>query len=784
MGAGDALREMDSLGLIRSNPFVLISGDVVSTVNLAAVVAAHKRRKAENSLSICTVVLAKVGYEAAVHARREDLVVGLDAATSQLVLYEDDEGTEAGVGVGLDLFKEEGHAEMVLRNDLMDCHIYVCSPEVLVAFSDNWDYQDMARYLRHEVQNREMGNRLFAHVTLPGEYAARVHDPHVYHAVAQDLLHRWLYPSVPETNNIHAGELTSYRYHKRWLYREEADEAEEKEDGGAASKGVHVSRFATVSKTVMLGQGTSIGAGSVLGRSVLGRRVKVGANVRISDSHLWHDVVVEDGAVVESSILSDGVLVKAGAVVGKGSLLSFGVVVGKGVVVPPYSRLTATASSTWGEEEMISGGASLASPPKRRGSSVGGGEEDMARDGSAAGGGGEVLTDPAVVGVDGVGRRWEPLFDGESISETDLRAQSIGATEEDEGRRRRWETLEEEETEEEEFLLDEDGELGGLGGGGVGGGFMDMSSAYNGAGTGGFGMGGGGGAGGFGAGGGGAMGGMGGGGGLVNTTTDNEFTHVVRDMIISGFASRHAVSNLLLEVKSFKFAQNRSFAAVMRAVAPALLDLALDPDVMRRQAEEAASPPRGGGGVERARVRSRSRSGSMDVTAGAEAGGGGASAAPPVLSEQAAIANIKAQLQHWETLLRALNQEPEVEEALLEATQAYALREEGAGNGSERGGERTSRVLYDIFGLVLLTFVNEDVLSPATAVAWADACCSSSSSSSNNSGKNGKAAALFQEARTQKFVKWVRDLEAEESSSSGEEESSSEEEEEEEDEEA
>ena len=97
MGAGDALREMDGLGLIRSNPFIIIryatprlflvcswwtvvhafimvdrfdtdqdlsityySGDVVSTVNLPAVIAAHKRRKAENSLNILTVVLSKV----------------------------------------------------------------------------------------------------------------------------------------------------------------------------------------------------------------------------------------------------------------------------------------------------------------------------------------------------------------------------------------------------------------------------------------------------------------------------------------------------------------------------------------------------------------------------------------------------------------------------------------------------------------------------------------------------------------------------------------------------
>lgn len=39
---------------------VVGSGDVVGTVNLEAVVAGHKRRRAENALNIMTVVLAKV----------------------------------------------------------------------------------------------------------------------------------------------------------------------------------------------------------------------------------------------------------------------------------------------------------------------------------------------------------------------------------------------------------------------------------------------------------------------------------------------------------------------------------------------------------------------------------------------------------------------------------------------------------------------------------------------------------------------------------------------------
>lgn len=66
--------------------------------------------------------------------RLEDLVVGLDAKTQQILCYEDDgeEGQETRVvqvQSPLELVKE-GHREMTLRNDLQDCHIYVCSPEV------------------------------------------------------------------------------------------------------------------------------------------------------------------------------------------------------------------------------------------------------------------------------------------------------------------------------------------------------------------------------------------------------------------------------------------------------------------------------------------------------------------------------------------------------------------------------------------------------------------------------------------------------------------------------
>jgi hypothetical protein len=91
----------------------------------------------------------------------------------------------------------------------------------------------------------------------------------------------------------------------------------------------------------------------------------------------------------------------------------------------------------------------------------------------------------------------------------------------------------------------------------------------------------------------------------------------------------------------------------------------------------------------------------------------------------------------------------------MEATETYALESKGVGDQ-----DGASRLLYDIFGLVLLTYVNEDLLSPAIAVAWADA--------DKDDGYSEERSELFREARTQKFVKWVREYEADDSTSSDE----------------
>lgn len=70
-----------------------------------------------------------------------ELLVLVDPITQRLLKYEERfEGRRPGaVSIDAHVFGERD--VVTLRNDLLDCHIYICAPEVLLLFSDNFDYQ-------------------------------------------------------------------------------------------------------------------------------------------------------------------------------------------------------------------------------------------------------------------------------------------------------------------------------------------------------------------------------------------------------------------------------------------------------------------------------------------------------------------------------------------------------------------------------------------------------------------------------------------------------------------
>ncbi|CAI5739844.1 unnamed protein product [Hyaloperonospora brassicae] len=507
--AGDALRELDRRQLVQSNPFVLMSGDVVANVDLQAAIRDHKRRTKADSNCIMTSLFKQLRPNVATSVRPVDdaLIVGVDAVTSQLVLYENE---RERTSTRLDTLFLQDHAQLALRRDLLDCYIDVCSSEVLLKFAEDFDYQELRRdFLHNEVQNYELGKKFYVNI-VTDEFAARVMDPRTYAGVSQAILQRWVFPMVPDANYLGAGAVTHYEYLRGMRYKD---------------VNVSLARTCDVQRECILGAGTTIGEHTRVRKSAIGKNCIIGEHATIDGSYLWSSVVVEDGAVVTDSILCDGVVVKRGAIIGEGCVLSFGVIIGEGFSLPPFTKVTKSfvpveddgffsdddAGPVAKEEEPVSG----SDAPDQ--------------------------WDSKDVGTGGVGRIWtldddgidvESDSDDEKLDEDAARVQKqarrlerlkcslIGARDVVKKTMRRYEEWDTLSSSGEE---DEDGD--------------DLLADAN------------------------------------ATVLEVPFQQIVRENVCTGDAAGHNVDDLFMEIKSFKFAQNRSFADVIGAIVPGLLDL-------------------------------------------------------------------------------------------------------------------------------------------------------------------------------------------------------------------
>jgi mannose-1-phosphate guanylyltransferase len=93
-----------------------------------------------------------------------------------------------------------------------------------------------------------------------------------------------------------------------------------------------------------IGTGASIDPSAVVGPyAVLGADCRVGPGARVRDSVLWDDVEIEAGAAVSDAILATGVRVGAGAVVPSGAVIGHAAKIPANAVLSPDARISASA---------------------------------------------------------------------------------------------------------------------------------------------------------------------------------------------------------------------------------------------------------------------------------------------------------------------------------------------------------------------------------------------------------------------------------------------------------
>uniref|UniRef100_A0A383VLX2 Translation initiation factor eIF2B subunit epsilon n=1 Tax=Tetradesmus obliquus TaxID=3088 RepID=A0A383VLX2_TETOB len=406
LSLGEAMRSLDQKDIIKGT-FILVSGDTVSNMDLGPALAAHKERADRDKDAIMTMVM-KPTHEPHQRLRLGDtsLLVALDSSSQRLLKYQElDSPAAAAAAAGGQRDSSSAHHGahhhhhhhhgrrgrssqvwkldaslwserdcVQVRTDLIDTNISICSPEVLLMFSDNFDYQSLKRdFVAGTLSEEELGKKIHCHI-LQGEYAARVHNLRSYDAVSRDLLARWAFPFVPDTNVFYkAGPWgpSSYRYARGHKYLEAV---------------TGCSRSAQLGRLLAVGAGAAIGDGCIVSQSVLGRGVSIGKNCRITGCYLQDGVVIGDNVTASHALLCEGVVVGSGATISPGVVLSYGVVVGPRHNVPAYAivslckQITTEVSLSDDELEYASAGrvsSSSGRPPARRArnSTSGGGRQ-------------------------------------------------------------------------------------------------------------------------------------------------------------------------------------------------------------------------------------------------------------------------------------------------------------------------------------------------------------------------------------------------------------------------
>eukprot|EP00934_Nitzschia_sp_Nitz4_P001265 Nitzschia sp. Nitz4//scaffold241_size29735//26973//29459//NITZ4_008032-RA/size29735-processed-gene-0.4-mRNA-1//1//CDS//3329543793//1265//frame0 len=370
--AGDALRELYKRNVIQSDPFILAFGDVITNMDLTQAMVEHRERHAKDSAAIMTVILNPVGGHgtqgqqqmmSSIQSPLDDLVVALEAAPpasdtssngsheQRRVLWYDNQASQSNISLPCSFFA--AHSGVEVRTDLLDTGVYICSPDVLGRFEDEFDFLDISNDFIHNcVAEEEEGlqTRIYAHLLSSSktpEYAARIVDLQTYHAVSQDLLQRWCYPMVPDNNlqrHSPSDQEASSGGASQVFYKSSTRQSMMGSNDKYLYKEVchpgRVARSAVVQGPGMLGSLTVVDENAKVVSTVVGSRVTIGPKAVVEESHIWDNAVIEEGAKVVQSILSRNCKIGANAVISKGCVIGEGCIIGPDVVLPENTRIT------------------------------------------------------------------------------------------------------------------------------------------------------------------------------------------------------------------------------------------------------------------------------------------------------------------------------------------------------------------------------------------------------------------------------------------------------------
>ncbi|KAK1732435.1 translation initiation factor eIF-2B subunit epsilon [Skeletonema marinoi] len=308
---GDALRELDRKNVIKSDPFILMQGDVVTNVDLREVMEQHAIRKKADNSAIMTVLLQEVGGW------------GLDDEDDDNEEDDDNNMTDSENPNAPNDHHHNNKSKMMQKNHYLP-PLRSSTDDLLWQWTPHTPTVSSYGTLIHTIPPPPSHNILcgeFIPYYIDTESSrSRFSDEFDY----RELRSQFVANCVPR---------------KKLDYKVVYSDTCSNGESGSYHEASYVCErhlvYRDLSGPLLLGPNASIGEHCHLQRSVLGPNCTLMDNCHVVDSHLWGDVLVEE--------VCEGAIVRSGAVVDRGCVIGRGCVVGAGVHLKEFTRITLAA---------------------------------------------------------------------------------------------------------------------------------------------------------------------------------------------------------------------------------------------------------------------------------------------------------------------------------------------------------------------------------------------------------------------------------------------------------
>lgn len=344
------MRDLDNRNIV-SGDFLVVAGDVVSNAQIQPALTKHRARREKDKNAIMTMMLCEGAWTQRLMSKRRKPLFVIDPQAERCLYYEEIGGRGASKYVNLDPDFVSSHAVIDVREDLLDPHVDICTPDVLALWTENFDYQSLRKsFLYGVLKDHELnGKTIHTHI-IPGDYAARVDSLRTYHSITQDVVSKMVFPFCPDSNLLPG---QTYRSLNGEIYREEK---------------TRVAHTSKISRNCVIGADSSLGDNVTLSNSILGRHCRIGSGSSLSDAILWDNATVGDNVkVIGPTITGYDVKIDAHATIHPGSIIVSGVNVAESTEVkegqilkPPDSTQTEQVAS---DDSDVSSEASLRLTP-------------------------------------------------------------------------------------------------------------------------------------------------------------------------------------------------------------------------------------------------------------------------------------------------------------------------------------------------------------------------------------------------------------------------------------